>query len=201
MSTALVVVALLLALPVLLLAVPWRVAFRCAGLDDFGGRLDVRWLFGAVRFGIDIPAATDRKREPVERAPRARRAPQPGRRGGGRRLLAVLRDASFRRRVVRLLKDLVAAAHPRQLRLHVRLGLGDPAATGRLWGLVGPLDQLARRIRDADVRLEPEFVDPVLEFDARGRLLLVPLQVIALAVAFALSPAALRAWWTLARGT
>ena len=47
-------------------------------------------------------------------------------------MLAVVRQSGFRRRLYRLVKDLVRAAHLQRLRLRIRLGLGDPADTGRL---------------------------------------------------------------------
>ena len=77
----------------------------------------------------------------------------------------------------------------------MRIGLGDPADTGLLWAFLGPLSALP--LRNAELRLEPEFVDPVLELEADGRLLLVPLRFLILAVAFALSPPTIRAWSTL----
>ena len=82
----------------------------------------------------------------------------------------------------------------------MRLGLGDPADTGRLWAVVGPLSAAAQGLRGAEVRIEPEFMDSVLEFRAQGRLLVAPLQVMALAVSFALSPPTIRAWRTLRGG-
>jgi hypothetical protein len=79
----------------------------------------------------------------------------------------------------------------------MRLGLGDPADTGRLWAVVGPLSAAAQ-LRNAELRIEPEFADPVLELRADGRVLLVPLRFLIVAIAFALSPPTIRAWRTLA---
>jgi hypothetical protein len=95
-------------------------------------------------------------------------------------------------------QDLVAAAHL-ALRLDLRLGLGDPADTGRLWAVVGPLAVMAQDLRSVQLRIEPEFMEPVLEFEAEGRMRFMPLRLVALAIAFALSPAAIRAWLTLLR--
>lgn len=187
------VVAGLLGLVLLLLAVPVGVEFRLEGIEPFTGEVGVRWLFGLVRFRIPVPRVGPRP-EATPRAARARARPKA--RGRHRNVLAALRQAAFRRRVYRLVRDLVRAVHLRRLRLLMRLGLGDPADTGRLWAVVGPLNAVAR-LRNADVRIEPEFVDPVLEFQADGRLLLVPLRFLILAIAFALSPPTIRAWRTL----
>jgi hypothetical protein len=198
MGVALLVVAVLLGLVVLLLAVPIDVAFRFQGIASFTGEIAIRWLFGLVRFRIRVPGLTKPKQSepgPESRAAKARAKPEA--RGRRANALAVVRQAAFRRRVYRFAKDLVRAVHAHQLYLRMRLGLGDPADTGRLWAFVGPLNALVQNLPCAEIRVEPEFIDPVFEFEARGRFLLVPLQFIALAIAFALSPPSIRAWRTM----
>lgn len=198
MGVALLVIAVLLGLLAFLLAVPVDVAFRFAGIEAFAGQITLRWLFGLVRFRIRIPRVT--KPEPAKPGPEPKAAEareKPEARGRRANVLAVLRQAAFRRRVYRFVKDLVRVAHAHELYLRVRLGLGDPADTGRLWAFVGPLNALAQNLPNTEVRVEPEFIDPVFEFEARGRFLLIPLQFIVLAIAFALSPPSIRAWRTL----
>jgi hypothetical protein len=185
---------------VVLLAVPVDVAFRLEGIEAFSGRLTVRWLFGLVRVRIRVPGARERPAGPAARPKPARERPRRKARAGPAQVLAVLGEPAFRERVRRLVGDLVRAAHVSRLRLWMRLGLGDPADTGRLWAVMGPLSAVARGLRGAEVRIEPEFVDPVLEFQAQGRALLFPLQLLALAVSFALSPSSIRAWRALRDG-
>jgi hypothetical protein len=199
-GTVLTVVASVLALIVLLLAVPIDIAFRFKGIGALEGQATIRWLFGLVRLRLRVPnqARAMRPRGSAEQVGAAWRKPKST--GGRGRALAVLRQAEFRRRAMRFAADLWRAAHLSELALWVRLGLGDPADTGRLWALLGPLNALAQGVRDADVRIDPEFIDPVLEFDARGRSLLVPLQILMLVIAFALSPPSLRAWRLLRSG-
>ncbi len=193
-------IAVVCALLVLLLALPVDLAFRLENVRGFAGQVRIAWLFGLVRHRFVLPASADRQAPRPAIAPHAPRA-LARRRGRARRadVLAVLRQAAFRRRVYRFVRDLARAAHARDLGLRVRLGLGDPADTGRLWAFVGPLNAAAQGLRDADIRIEPEFVDPVLEFEARGRLLLFPIQLLALAISFALSPPSIRAWRSLSR--
>lgn len=109
----------------------------------------------------------------------------------------VLRQVKFRQRVYRLVKGLIRATALRQLRLRMRLGLGDPADTGCLWAFVGPLNAAAQNLQNAQVRIEPEFMDAVFEFHVCGQVIVVPLQLMSLAFGFALSPASIRAWRTL----
>jgi len=188
-----VIIAIILGLPVLLLALPIDVAFRVEGIETFNGQIAICWMFGLVRFRVRIPGVSKSPRAPKATKVRVK----PDKRSGRLNVLALLRQAAFRQRVYRLVADLAGAAHLRQLRLRMRLGLGDPADTGRLWALVGPLNVVAQNLRNADVQIEAEYLDPVFEFQARGRLLLVPLQFLILAIGFALSPASIRAWRTL----
>ena len=188
-----VIIAIILGLPVLLLALPIDVAFRVEGIETFNGQIAICWMFGLVRFRVRIPGVSKSPRAPKATKVRVK----PDKRSGRPNVLALLRQAAFRRRVYRLAADLVGAAHLRRLYLRMRLGLGDPADTGRLWALVGPLNAVAQNLRDADVQIEAEYLDPVFEFQARGRLLLVPLQFLILAIGFALSPASIRAWRTM----
>lgn len=197
MTTAIFVVAVVGAL-LALLAVPVDVAFRLEGIDPLNGQVTIRWLFGAVMLRIPV-FGTGKGGEAAQGAKTAAKArTKPRKRRGRGNIFAVLRQADFRRRVLRLLRDLFATARFHELRLLLRLGLGDPADTGRLWALLGPLAAAAQNLRDADVRIEPEFVDAALEFRAAGQLRLIPLQYVVLTIGFVLSPVSIRAWRTLA---
>lgn len=192
-----VILAIIVRLPILLLALPIDVAFRVEGIETFNGQIAIRWMFGLVRFRVRISGVSKPPRAPKV-APQAGKAREkPDKRSSRPNVLALLRQAAFRHRVYRLAADLVGAAHLHRLHLCMRLGLGDPADTGRLWALVGPLNVVTQNLRNADVQIEAEYLDPVFEFQARGRLLLVPLQFLILAIGFALSPASIRAWRTL----
>lgn len=201
MSGADLLMAALLGLPVagvLLLAVPVGAAFRVQGIDDLQGWFTVRWLFGLVRLEWRLPGASANARR-TQRARRSRAlAARVGRgaRGSPDDALGWLRNAGVRRRVVRLVADLLGAVRVHDLRLHLRCGLGDPADTGRLWAVLGPCSVVAGGFQRADIRIEPEFAEAMFEFDAGGRCELVPLRLLLPAITFALSPAMLRAWRT-----
>ncbi|MFZ3084985.1 DUF2953 domain-containing protein [Rhodoferax ferrireducens] len=197
MGAVSVIIAIILGLLILLLALPIDLAFRVEGIETFNGQIAIRWMFGLVRFRVRIPGVNKSSRAPKATPKATKVQVKPGKRSGRPNAFALLRQAAFRRRVYRLVTDLVRAAHLHRLHLRMRLGLGDPADTGRLWALVGPLNAVAQNLRNADVQIEAEYLDPVFEFQARGRLLLVPLQFLILAIGFALSPASIRAWRTL----
>jgi hypothetical protein len=184
----------------LLLAVPVHVSFRCEGIETPNAKLAIRGLFGLLCFSVERPTAQPAPGPRKLVRPRAGAQVKQRWSGPGRLdLPAVFGQTAFRRRMLRLARDLLAAAHLRQLRLQMRLGLGDPADTGRLWAVMGLVSAWARTLRDAQVQIEPEFGDALLEFQAEGQARLVPLRLLILLLVFALSPASLRAWRTLKR--
>ncbi|MDX1813007.1 MAG: DUF2953 domain-containing protein, partial [Gammaproteobacteria bacterium] len=110
------------------------------------------------------------------------------------RFFRLLKQSAFRSRLFKFIKDVLRATHLHDLKLRIRIGLGDPADTGQAWAFFGPLAAMAANVRKAEVRIEPEFMDSVFEIYSYGRFHLVPFEFIALTIAFALSPPSLRAW-------
>lgn len=174
-----------------LLAVPLELAFsvrRHGGRRE--GRGSLRWLFGLVRVRLGGPGERVRAGpgRPAARRPRARRPRRGG--GGARRMLALVQVEGFGSRLLRLARDLFRRIRIQELSLRIRLGLDDPADTGRLWAVVGPLAMLPGLRR---VAIEPEFAAETCELDGRGRIRIVPLRLLSVLLRFALSPVTLRA--------
>lgn len=191
----LLTITILLVLLLVLLAVPIAVVFRIDRIKEVDGYVICHWFFGLVRFKIGIPSAV----KAVQLHQKKSREKNKKRKQGGnvRVVIALLKQAVFRRRAIRFIKDLLGAAHARDLYFRLRIGLGDPADTGCLCGFLGPVAGIVTNIRSADVRIEPEFMEPALEVESHGEFRLIPFQFIALATAFMLSPATLQAWRTL----
>ena len=87
------------------------------------------------------------------------------------------------------MSDFWHAVRKRHVSLHIRIGLGDPADTGQLWAVVGPVAGVLATIQEASIEIEPEFFDTTFELDGSGNIRLIPLQMIYLIVALLLSPA------------
>ena len=68
------------------------------------------------------------------------------------------------------------------------LGLGDPADTGQLWALMGPVSALSSNLRDAAVHIEPDFNEATLEVDGSGEIRIVPLEFLYLGCGLLVSP-------------
>ncbi|MDH3527239.1 MAG: DUF2953 domain-containing protein [Gammaproteobacteria bacterium] len=175
-----------LLLSIALLAVPVTLTYRMSWQQGFQGDVRLRWLFGLVR--IRLPASKpesptpegEERAQPAGRFERSSREKHP--------VFAIVRQKSFRRRVTRFIRDVWHAIHKRDVRLNVRIGLGDPADTGQLWAVVGPVAGILSTAREATVGIVPDFVEETFELDSRGNLRLIPLQMLYLAAGLLLSP-------------
>jgi hypothetical protein len=170
---------------VALLSVPVDLSFRIRRDDSKQTRVVLRWMFGLVRFPV-MP----RKAEPAS-TPRRRKRGWPF----SARRLDLLRQGAFLRRLSWLLQRSVTEIRVREFSLRLRLGFDDPAETGFLWALLGPLTVLLNGRFNAVLDVAPEFRREMLEVDAEGEIRVVPARLAWLALMFALSPAVLRVIW------
>lgn len=181
------ILLIFLASLLLLLAVPLELSFR-ARLEQ-GQRTgdgQVRWLFGLVRLRLPFKAKAGKKNQvgkPKRRRHRKRRQSP----------LAVLSVEGIVTHVLIFVRRLLRAVRIRRLTVEAHLGLDDPADTGRLWAVVGPVGGMLASTGPAALNLQPDFDGEVLTVNSEGRIQLVPLQLVALAVIFFLSPKTLRA--------
>lgn len=166
-----------------LLAIPVVLDFRIAWDKVLSDDVRLRWAFGLVRFRVRLKGARQERPQKPARKPRPRSRSW----SRGRDLLRAARDEALRRRMRRLIGDLWRAVGKRDLRLRIRIGLGDPADTGRLWAAVGPIRGMLASL-PADVDIEPDFVDSTLAVDASGGIRVVPLRLVFLGVALFASP-------------
>ena len=174
---------------VLLLAIPVDLVFRVQRRESFHAEVFVGWMYGLLRFRM--PSRRPRRpRPPKKRLAQARFA---------RRLMIPFRSSAFRHRSLRFGRDLLKSVRVRACDLRLRIGMDDPAETGYLWAIAGPLTGLLTFSPRVTVRLDPIFSDECFEADARGTIRLIPIQLAYLSVLFLLSPATLGAVWMLVR--
>lgn len=180
-ATAIVLLGL-----VALLAVPVSLTYRLSWQKKLQGRARLRWLFGLAHVRLastefEQPFAEEKTIEsPVEPEPK------PGR--TKLRPFAALRQKPFRQRILRFVREIWRALQIHDVYLRIRIGLGDPAETGQLWALFGPLSGLLANIENASVELEPEFVDAVFELDSSGKISIIPLKLVYLVLGLLCSP-------------
>lgn len=170
----------------IVLAIPVTLTYQASWPQVVEDSAILEWAFGLVRARIPLSQA----RAPVAHEEKEKRGTGKARQAARRRshVVAAVRHKPFRRRILRFMSDLWHAIQKRDVRLRVRVGLGDPADTGQLWAVVGPLAGMLANVRDASISIEPEFSDAVFALDSAGRIRIIPLQMIWLVVALLLSP-------------
>lgn len=184
---------LLVALLTALLAIPVAMKFNITRKDKIEGTITLLWLFGLVR--RQIPLFQTVKTVPEQPQESAKKNKKQNRKKPARQTnnhktawFSLLRNTPLRRHLFKFLSDLWKAIRKEKFKLHLRIGLGDPADTGQLWAFVGPLSGMLAQNRTASIAIEPEFIDPCLELDSSGKIVLVPLQVMLLIMGLLLSP-------------
>lgn len=175
--------AIALLLLIALLAVPLRLIFRITRQQQLAGEVMLQWLFGLMV--LRLPLTPDGHPPPKVSSTAGRRMSHNTPR---LRLGAALRQPAFRNRIIRFTRDIWHAIHKQQLSLHLRVGIGDPAATGQLWSILGPLSGMLFMLDDADISIEPDFIDSTLELESCGNIRIIPLQIIYHLLALLLSP-------------
>ena len=171
---------------ILLLSMPLTLLFELSWRKNLQGQVKLVWLLGLVRvrFSPSINHPTSRDQE--QWAQRFERAQPPSDRKTN--LFIGIRQQAFRRRIMRYLQDCWRAIHKRDLTLHARVGLGDPADTGRLWAFLGPMSVMLDQVQQVSVHIEPEFTEATVELDSNGNIRFIPLQFICLTIGLFLSP-------------
>jgi hypothetical protein len=176
-----------LSLVVLLLAMPLTLTYQCSWRQALTADFRLSWAFGLVRADASPDLATP---EPDKAEAAGRRVSRWGRSSGrNANVMAAIRQSSFRRRMFRFVADVWRAIRKKDVRLRVRLGLGDPADTGQLWAALGPLSAMASRLPDIRTAIEPDFLDSTLEVDSSGTIRMIPLQLAGIVLGLLFSPA------------
>ena len=121
--------------------------------------------------------------------------------GSGRtKIISVLRNGKFLRKTVHTFKKLLFSIKPDLKHLHIRLGLDDPADTGIIWGLIGPVSGILYGFTEKAVIIEPDFLDPSLGLNTRGSISIVPLEILLILLCYLLSPTVIKTYWFDIRG-
>ncbi len=170
-----------------LLAIPVSLRFQVSWPDGESNDIELSWAFGLVRKHIRPSEAESDTSEIVEREPRKKRSKSRGRSDFS--AIRALRQREFRRRIGRFISDVWCAVHKEDVQLRLRIGLGDPAATGELWAFLGPLAGILGASREVSLIVKPEFIDEILELDGHGCVRVIPLQLLYHVASLMLSPA------------
>jgi len=183
MLTGVIVFLLVL---IALLAIPVTLIYHVSWQQAFHGDIKLQWAFGLIRVRLPLfqskPPSTEGN-EPAQKISQKKTSP-----GQPLNPLAVFRQKSFRRRIIQFIRAIWHAIHKRDISLRIRIGLSDPADTGQLWAIVGPVSGILANIQQVSIEIEPVFFDTTFELDSCGNIRVVPLQMIYLTLGLLLSP-------------
>lgn len=189
MVTFATTLAAIVVLVIGVLAVPLRVKVDAEYRDG----LTTRWRLGWLWWLVDLrPRRAARDGEEDARVVSPASGPTRRSRRTARMSVAVLRTPGLLQRIGRLMADLSRRATIERVQLHVAFGLGNPADTGVVYGLVSPL-VIGARIHGLDVECQPLFGSTALQGTGGATLRLRPLMLVATVAAFAFSPTVIRA--------
>ncbi len=110
-----------------------------------------------------------------------------------RRLRALLFSRDFLPSLNRLARRLLGQMKPRNVRLRLEAGLGDPADTGRLWGLLAPFIAQLWAFDTQSIELEPAFSRRCLRLDCHATIRVVPGLLLAVLLGYGFTPPPWRA--------
>jgi hypothetical protein len=158
-----------------LLALPVDLSFTLTKEDTLDYRTELSWLFGLVRVDLSKKEEKAGKRV-LPKKPRKKskkKKPQIG---------SVFGSKGLFKRSIRLVWNLLHSLQIKELKVHCRIGLGDPAYTGMLLGLLNPLLLLGQ-----NVTLKADFQEAVFEGYCNVKIRLFPIRIIGILLAFIFS--------------
>ena len=173
-------------LVILVLSVPVELTVRLITPEKPRVRFLLRWLFGLVRWEIK-PEKTEK---PARKGKVARAKPLGRRIGQARVILALLGTRGLVRRSLKLISDVLGHLKIRGLKVDLRLGLSDPASTGLLFAIIGPILALWH---PPGVKLSPGFEGAVFAGELIGNIRVIPGQLVIAVLSFIFSRPVLRA--------
>jgi hypothetical protein len=175
-----------------LLAIPVTLRFNISWHGMLHQDVRVDWAFGLVRVRVAAPRAKGKGDARSESKAKKRASPSRAhqkRKGRNKPdVLAALRLRKFRLRIARFMRSFWRAFHKDDVKLRVRIGLEDPAETGQLWGLIGPLAALLTIVREISVSVVPEFREATFELDTSGKIRVIPGRLVVIVGSLLLCP-------------
>ena len=183
-----VALASLAVILILVLSVPFDIAFQVSVPGRPRFRMKLLWLFGLVSKEITGKKKVEEKKEVVKK----RQKPGVGRRRF-RNIFAILRTKGLLRQLRVLIGDIFRRLKIKDLAADFRVGLGNPAETGLLFALIGPTTSWLSSSFPLQIKVQPSFADEAtFEGYSRGAVRLRPIQLVIPFLRFVFSLATVR---------
>jgi len=196
MLTLFFVLICIVSVLIFLLAVPIEINYEFSNRFPKKSITKVRWFFGLVNFKIEGNARNiDLKPEIPKRKKAKKKHKTPSRyKTGAKIFLAIIRSNGFLKQSLKLLRDVLTVAEIKQLQAQLGFGLGDPADTGRFYGLMSSLFAFLYAIPRVNFAVTPLFDRSSFEAEIAAGLKIVPIRFFQAILRFVFSKACFRAF-------
>ncbi len=158
-------------------------------------RIRIGWLFGLVHKDLGGEEEEGEREPPEDDEKKKTNKNKNKKRIDGREVLQIIRIEGMPGRLEELVTGLIGALRIRFFRVHLRVGLADPADTGRLlgllWSMIAPLEAFF----PMDAKIEPNFYEEVFGAEMAGVVRVWPIRAAPPVVRFLLSRPAWKAGW------
>lgn len=173
-----------------LLIIPVEIRFSYKNIDNPEKRAGLSLLFGLISFRIYPRKFAKPGMEKVKHKPPAEKH-----KGGLSKIKKVIGNRKFLSITYSTLRRLLSSLKPSLSRFNLRFGIGDPADTGMLWGLMGPAAGTIYGLTDIEFNIVPDFLDSSFDLDTEGRITIIPIEILFISLGFLFSPTVLKTYW------
>ncbi|MDM5264069.1 hypothetical protein PF327_07660 [Sulfurovum sp. XTW-4] len=161
----------------ILLSIPVDLGFYLKKDEVLEYRAELCLLFGLVT--IDMAKQNQKTRKST--------LPKKKKKEKNLHLVSLRESKRFIKRLMRLVRDLFHDLQIKDLRMHWHFGLGDPADTGMLLGLLQPM-----LLPWENATLSADFQEAVLEGYCKAEVRIFPIRILGYILAFIFSGATIR---------
>ena len=184
----------IVALLIFLLAVPIDIEYQFNNRSEQKSHSRIIWLFGLVRFDLQSQKLdVDRDKAKKKRVKKKKRKRTKSN-ASLKPFIAMIKSEGFLKRVFKLLRDILTVAEIRQLQARLGFGLGDPADTGRCYGLMSPMFAFMFALPRVSFTVTPLFDHLALEAEINASLRVVPIRFFRAILRFIFSLESFRAF-------
>jgi hypothetical protein len=193
MLTLLFILIGIIALLIFLLAVPIDLEYQFDNQLEKKSSTRIIWLFGLVNVELkkhkhDI----ELKKSKIPKAKKKRKTTA-NVKSNIRPFLVVIKSEGFLKRILKLFREMLTVAEIRQLQARLGFGLGDPAETGQLYGMVSPMFVFMYAMPGVNFVVIPIFDRTIFQVEISAALRIVPLRFVRAILYFIFSIESLRA--------
>jgi hypothetical protein len=153
-------------LTIIAVFIPINVAFSIDTSANPRFQVQTCWLYGLVKWKLGSPHHTVVKEDKKKRLGLSRRT-----------LLKMVTTSGLMNNTFMLVWSVFRRIRLKELKIDLKVGLDDPAETGMLFALVGPVLPLVNLPRQCYVNVEPSFREATLDGQALVSLSILPISL------------------------